>query len=150
VGVVLGSGVKELAAGAGRFGAKKVYVADAPELEAPLPQPRCRRARASSSRAGIDTVALRGLGARLGHGAGLAARIDAGLNWDLVDLASQEGSLVGTRPALEDSVYADVGWTSDVKLALFRPGAFDPAETGGEAESRSSRRRSRTSRPRRR
>ena len=40
VGVVLGSGVKELAAGAGGFGAQKVYVADAPELEAPLPQPR--------------------------------------------------------------------------------------------------------------
>ncbi|HET7857413.1 MAG TPA: electron transfer flavoprotein subunit alpha/FixB family protein, partial [Gaiellaceae bacterium] len=36
--------------------------------------------------------------------------------------------------ALEDSVFADVGWTSTPRLALFRPGAFDPAETGGEAE----------------
>jgi hypothetical protein len=39
VGVVLGSDVKELAAGAGKFGARKVYVADAPELAAP---PRSR------------------------------------------------------------------------------------------------------------
>jgi electron transfer flavoprotein alpha subunit len=51
-----------------------------------------------------------------------------------VDIAEQDGSLVGKRPALEDTVYADVGWTSDVKLALFRPGTFDPTETGGEAE----------------
>ena len=48
VGVVLGSGVKELAAGAGRFGAKKVYVADAPELEAPLEG--LREAEASAGR----------------------------------------------------------------------------------------------------
>ena len=54
--------------------------------------------------------------------AGLAARLDAGLNWDLVDLASQDGALVGKRPALDDTVYVDVGWTSDVRLALFRSG----------------------------
>src|SRR5262249_37171228 len=39
-GVVVGSGVRELAAGAGRFGARRVLVADDPALEAPLPQPR--------------------------------------------------------------------------------------------------------------
>src|SRR5439155_18324022 len=38
-GVVAGSGVRELAPGAGEFGATKVYVADDPRLEAPLPQP---------------------------------------------------------------------------------------------------------------
>jgi len=39
-GVVVGSGVKALAPQAGEFGAAKVFVADAAELEAPLPQPR--------------------------------------------------------------------------------------------------------------
>jgi electron transfer flavoprotein alpha subunit len=66
--------------------------------------------------------------------AGLAARLEAGLNWDLVELARDDGQLVGKRPALEDSVYVDVGWTSEPRLALFRPGTFDPQETGGEAE----------------
>ena len=36
-GVILGSGVEELAAEAGRHGATRVYVADTVELEAPLP-----------------------------------------------------------------------------------------------------------------
>src|SRR5437773_591390 len=35
-GVVLGSDVRALAEGAGNFGAAKVYVADDPQLEAPL------------------------------------------------------------------------------------------------------------------
>jgi electron transfer flavoprotein alpha subunit len=64
----------------------------------------------------------------------LAARLEAGLNWDLVDLVEQDGKLVGKRPALQDSVYADVGWSSEPRVALFRSGAFDANETGGEAE----------------
>ena len=66
--------------------------------------------------------------------AGLAARLDAGLNWDLADLVEQDGALVGKRPALQDSVIVDVGWKSEPRLALFRSGAFDPQETGGEAQ----------------
>src|SRR5437660_658939 len=39
-GVVLGMGVRSLADEAGKFGAGRVYVAEGPQLEAPLPQPR--------------------------------------------------------------------------------------------------------------
>jgi electron transfer flavoprotein alpha subunit len=133
VGVVLGSGVNELAAGAGKYGAKMVYVADAPELDAPLPQPRVDALAHLVSEQGIDTVLFAASVLASDVAAGLAARLDAGLNWDLVDIASHDGSLVGKRPALEDTVYVDVGWTSDTKLALFRPGTFDPVESGGEA-----------------
>jgi electron transfer flavoprotein alpha subunit len=51
-----------------------------------------------------------------------------------VDVARRDGQLVGTRPALQDSVYVEVGWKSEPRLALFRSGAFDPQERGGEAE----------------
>ena len=43
----------------------------------------------------------------------------------------RDGELVGKRPALQDSVYADVGWTSTPRLALFRAGSFDATPTGG-------------------
>jgi electron transfer flavoprotein alpha subunit len=134
VGVVLGTGVKELAAEAGRYGAKKVYVADAPELEAPLPQPRVDALAQLVGEQGIDTVLFAASVLASDVAAGLAARLDAGLNWDLVDISVQDGALVGKRPALEDTVYVDVGWTSEPKLALFRPGTFDPVESGGQAE----------------
>jgi electron transfer flavoprotein alpha subunit len=133
-GVVLGSGVKELAGEAGKFGATKVFVADDQALEAPLPQPRVDALAQLVSSQEIDTVLFAASVLASDVAAGLAARLDAGLNWDLVDLEQQDGQLVGKRPALEDSVYADVGWTSEPRLALFRPGTFDPVEGGGGAQ----------------
>jgi electron transfer flavoprotein alpha subunit len=133
-GVVLGSDVKELSAEAGKFGASKVYVADDQALAAPLPQPRVDALAQLVQSADIDTVLFAASVLASDVAAGLAARLDAGLNWDLVDLAREGGELVGKRPALEDSVFADVGWTEAPRLALFRPGTFDPVESGGEAE----------------
>jgi electron transfer flavoprotein alpha subunit len=133
-GIVLGSGVKELAAEAGKFGAAKVFVADDQALEAPLPQPRVDALAQLVSSQEIDTVLFAASVLASDVAAGLAARLDAGLNWDLVDLEQRDGQLVGKRPALEDSVYVDVAWTSEPRLALFRPGTFDPVEGGGEAQ----------------
>ena len=132
--VLLGADVEGMAEAVGRHGASRVFVADEPALEAPLPQPRVDALAQLVRDQGIDTVLFAASVLASDVAAGLSARLDAGLNWDLVDIAEHDGSLVGKRPALEDTVYADVGWTSDVKLALFRPGTFDPTETGGEAE----------------
>ena len=133
-GVVIGSGVRALADQAGKFGAAKVYVADDAQLEAPLPQPRVDVLAQLVRDKGIDTVLFGNsvLGADVA--AGLAARLDAGLNWDLADLVQQDGQLVGKRPALQDSVYVDVGWTSEPRIALFRSGSFDFIEVGGSAD----------------
>jgi electron transfer flavoprotein alpha subunit len=133
-GAVLGSGVQELAAGAGAYGASKVYVADKPELEKPLPQPRVDALAALIHEQGFDTVLFAATVLSADVAAALSARLGAGLNWDLTDLVQENGSLIGKRPALGDSVYVDVGWTSEPRLALIRSGTFDPKETGGEAE----------------
>jgi electron transfer flavoprotein alpha subunit len=135
-GVVLGSGVEVLAADAGRHGASRVYVVDDPALEAPLPQPRVDALAALVRDEGIETVLFANSVLAADVAAGLAARLDAGLNWDLVDLTDRDGELVGTRPALEDSVYVEVGWSATPRLALFRSGTFDPAPGDGEAEVR--------------
>jgi electron transfer flavoprotein alpha subunit len=133
-GVVVGSGVREAAAKAGTFGAKKVWVADDAALEAPLPQPRVDVLERLVHDNGYNTVLFGQSVLAADVAAGLAARLDAGLNWDLTDLLQQDGALVGKRPALQDSVVVDVGWKSEPRLALFRSGAFDPQETGGEVE----------------
>jgi electron transfer flavoprotein alpha subunit len=133
-GVVAGAGVRELASEAGKFGARKVYVFDDPRLDAPLPQPRVDALAGLIRDQGVDTVLFGASVLASDVAAGLAARLEAGLNWDLVDIERRDGDLVGKRPALGDSVYVDVGWTAAPRLALFRPGSFDPAATGGEAE----------------
>jgi electron transfer flavoprotein alpha subunit len=133
-GVAIGSGVRGSAAKAGSFGAAKVWVADDAALEAPLPQPRVDVLEQLVREHGYETVLFGQSVLAADIASGLAARLDAGLNWDLTDLVQQDGTLVGKRPALQDSVIVDVGWKSAPRLALFRSGAFDPQETGGEAQ----------------
>ena len=133
-GVVVGSGVREAAAKAGAYGAGKVWLADDSALEAPLPQPRVDVLEHLVREHGYGTVLFGQSVLAADVAAGLAARLDAGLNWDLTDLVQHDGNLVGKRPALQDSVIVDVGWKSEPRLALFRSGAFDPQESGGEAQ----------------
>ena len=133
-GVIAGSGVGELAAQAGEHGAARVYVADDPALAAPLPQPRVDVLASLVTDKGFGTVLFGQSVLAADLASGLAARLEAGLNWDLTDIRLEDGKLVGTRPALADSVVVDVGWTSEPRLALFRTAAFDPAPTGGSAE----------------
>ena len=131
--VLAGSGVRELAAEAGRHGAATVYVADDPALAAPLPQPRVDVLAGLVRSRGFDTVLFGASVLSADVAAGLAARLGAGLNWDLVDLELRDGALVGRRAALQDSVNVDVGWKGEPRLALVRSGTFEPVETGGEA-----------------
>jgi electron transfer flavoprotein alpha subunit len=132
--VLCGAGVEQLAEQVGKHGAKRVLVADDPALEAPLPQPRVDVLAKLIDSEGFDTVVFGASVLTADVAAGLAARLDAGLNWDLVDLVEQDGKLVGKRPALQDSVLLDVGWKAEPRLALIRSGTFEPHETGGSAD----------------
>jgi len=129
--VLVGVGVTALAAEAGTFGAAKVYVAEDASLEPPLPQARVDVIAKVVQDGGYDTVLFANSVLAADIAAGLAARLDAGLNWDLVDVESRDGALVGKRPALQDSVLVDVGWRSTPRIALFRAGSFDAAATAG-------------------
>jgi electron transfer flavoprotein alpha subunit len=127
--VLIGGGVRALAPEAARYGAAKVHVAEDESLEPPLPQPRVDVLAKVVADGGYDTVLFANSVLAADIAAGLAARLDAGLNWDLVDLTSD---FVGKRPALQDSVLVDVGWKTTPRIALFRAGSFDaaPQETG--------------------
>jgi electron transfer flavoprotein alpha subunit len=130
--VLVGGGVKALAGDAAKYGAAKVYVAEDASLEPPLPQPRVDVLERVIRDGGYDTVLFANSVLAADVAAGLAARLDAGLNWDLVDITND---FVGKRPALQDSVLVDVGWRSTPRLALFRAGSFDAAESAvGQAQ----------------
>ena len=129
-GVIVGSGVEGLAADAGKYGAATVYVADDPELEAPLPQPRVDAIAQLVADKGIETVLFAQSILAADIASALAARLEAGLNWQLTDLTADGGDLVGKQSALADTVVVDVGWTSTPRIGLFRSGSLDPTEQG--------------------
>ena len=133
--VLVGGGVSALASAAGKFGAGKVYVAEDDSLEPPLPQARVDVLAKVVRDGGYDTVLFANSVLAADIAAGLAARLDAGLNWDLIDVESRDGALVGKRPALQDSILVDVGWKAEPRLALFRAGSFDAGEgSAGEPQ----------------
>jgi len=134
VGVVLGEDAAAVATGAGAFGASKVYACEAPELASPLPQPRVDALATLVEQVSPDAVLFGASVLSADVASGLASRLGTGLNWDLTDLAVKDGELVGTRPALGDTVIAEVGWNGSPKLGLIRSGTFDPVESGGAAE----------------
>ena len=134
--VIAGEGARGLAAEAAKFGAGKVWICEDAEVAQPLPQPRVDLLARVVEEGGYDTVLFANSVLAADVAAGLAARLDAGLNWDLVDVELRfagdgRTELVGKRPALQDSIYADVGWSGTPRLALFRAGSFDAAPIGG-------------------
>jgi electron transfer flavoprotein alpha subunit len=132
-GIVVGQEAREVASEAGSYGAAKVFAVDAPDLSAPLAQPRVDVLAKVTRDEGFDAVFLGQSVLAADIAAALAVRLDAGLNWDLVDARLDDGELVGVRPALGDSVYVDTSWRSEPRIALFRAGSFDPVAAGGEA-----------------
>jgi electron transfer flavoprotein alpha subunit len=127
-GVVVGSGVRAIAEGV----AATVWVADEERLAPPLPQPRVDVLAKLVSEEGYDTVLFAQSVLAADIAAALAVRLGAGLNWGLVDFDGTQGS----APALQDTVLVDVGWSSPVRIGIFRAGALDAGDLSGSSDVR--------------
>ena len=68
-------------------------------------------------------------------GAGLTARLSAGVTMEVTNVQVEDGKLVAERPILQDSAIVDVGYVSEPGIIIGRLNAFDIAEGGeGSAE----------------
>src|SRR3990170_2959454 len=64
-------------------------------------------------------------------GAGLTARLGAGVTMEVTAVKVQDGKLVAERPVLQDSAIVDVGYVSEPGIIIGRLNAFDVSESGG-------------------
>ena len=120
----------DLCASLGNYGATKVYRVKGPEgLGAPVVD-------AMAKIIGDDgySYALFG-GGLLGFeiGAGLTARLDAGVTMEVTAVKAQGGKLVAERPILQDSAIVDVDYVGEPGIIIGRLNAFDIVESGGGA-----------------
>ena len=130
--VVVGEVADAAAQGLGAYGASKVFRAkDAPEG---LAQPVVDVMAKVIADEGFD-YALFG-GGLLGFeiGAGLTARLNAGVTMEVTEVKVQDGKLVAERPILQDSQVADVGYVDTPGVIIGRLNAFDTKEGDGSAE----------------
>ena len=129
--LVCGPGASDVAAKLGEHGATQAFVVDTPDVASPLPQSRVDVITALVSEHGFESILFASSVLTADIAAALAARLEAGINWGLTDIALDGGRLIGTQPALGDSVHVEVGWTSTPRIALFRSGVFEPQALGG-------------------
>ena len=131
--LVVGDIADDACASLGNYGAGKVYRAkNVPEG---LAQPIVDAMAKVIQDEGIS-YALFG-GGLLGFeiGAGLTARLNAGVTMEVTNVKVQDGKLVVERPILQDSEIADVGYVSEPGIIIGRLNAFDISEgAGGTAE----------------
>jgi electron transfer flavoprotein alpha subunit len=120
----------ELCGSLGRYGAAKVYRAHAPEG---LAQPVVD-AMAKAIGQGGHGYALFG-GGLLGFevGAGLAARLGAGVAMEVTAVQAQDGKLIAERPILGDSAISQINFRSGVGIIISRLNAFEATEAGSDA-----------------
>jgi electron transfer flavoprotein alpha subunit len=122
----------DLAGSLGSYGATKVFRAEGPEgLSQPVVD-----AMAKVIGDNGHQYALFG-GGLLGFeiGAGLAARLDAGVCMEVTKVRVEDGKLVAERPILKDSQVSDVHYRSDVGVIIGRLNAFEAKENGSGAAS---------------
>src|SRR5471030_160847 len=126
--ILLGENVPhDLAATLGKYGAKKVLVAEGPEgLDQPLVD-----AMARAITDGGYSYALFG-GGLLGFeiGAGLAARLGAGVAMEVTAVRAEGGELVAERPILGDSAISEIKYRSQVGIIIGRLNAFEIKQSG--------------------
>jgi electron transfer flavoprotein alpha subunit len=131
--VVVGDASDDACAGLGAYGAKRVFRAkEAPEG---LAQPIVDVMAKVISDEGFS-YALFG-GGLLGFeiGAGLTARLNAGVTMEVTEVKVADGKLVAERPVLQDSAIADVGYVGEPGIIIGRLNAFDVNDgDGGSAE----------------
>jgi electron transfer flavoprotein alpha subunit len=118
----------DLASSIGAYGATKVYRANAPEG---LAQPVVD-AMAKVIADDGHGYALFG-GGLLGFeiGAGLTARLNAGVTMEVTAVKVTDGKLVAERPVLQDSAIVDVGYVGEPGIIISRLNAFSENDGSG-------------------
>jgi electron transfer flavoprotein alpha subunit len=126
--ILVGENVSdELAASLGSYGATKALVANGPEG---LAQPVVDAMAKAITDGGYEYAIFGGglLGFEIG--AGLAARLEAGVVMEVTGVHVKDGALIAERPILGDSAISEIEYRSGVGIVIGRLNAFEAKESG--------------------
>src|SRR5256714_3140825 len=128
--VVVGEGddlSDDLCASLGKYGASKVYRARAPEgLAQPVVDAMAKVIQDEGYKYALFGGGLLGFEV----GAGLSARLGAGVVMEVTEVKTQDGKLIAERPILQDSAIVDVDYVGEPGVIIGRLNAFEIHESG--------------------
>src|SRR4029079_3726412 len=131
--LVVGDIADDACAGLGKYGAAKVYRAKS--VPEGLAQPIVDAMAKVITDEGFSYALFGGglLGCEIG--AGLTARLGAGVTMEVTAVKADGGKLIAERPVLQDSAVVAVAYCSEPGVIIGRLNAFDTNDgSGGDAE----------------
>src|SRR3954454_7988750 len=131
--IVVGEGsdlTDDFLAGLGKYGATKVYRAKGPDgLAQPVVDAMAKVVDNDGHKYALFGGGL--LGFEIG--AGLAARMNAGVTMEVTEVKVDDGKLVASRPILQDSKVSESRYKGGLGVIIGRLNAFEVAERDGGA-----------------
>ena len=131
--VVCGGAAEEFMPVFASHGAGRVLAVQDRSFAEPVYTSRVDALEAICRRHDIDVLLFPTTALTVDVAASLAMRLEAGLCWGLVDVEIADGDLIGKRLAENDTVVAELKWTTRVKIGLFRPHVLEPMIVVGPA-----------------
>jgi electron transfer flavoprotein alpha subunit len=136
VGLLMGSGVAEVAGTWGSAGADRVLVADDSRLEGLVPGPAAAVLMTALDAAAPAVVLVPGTTAGRDYAPIVAVRRGVGLAADCVEFAVESGLLTALRPVLGGRAVSRVTFADGaMAMATVRAGSFEKAEAGATSPS---------------
>jgi len=126
--VILGHGVEGLCNEIASYGAQKVYLIDHELLENYNPPAYARAIGDLIKEKQPQIVLMGGTMTARDLMPRLAARVGAGLAPDCIGLEIVDGRLKALRPAIAGKVRVEIGYKSDIQMAILRPNVFEKSE----------------------
>lgn len=118
----------DVLSGLGSYGAAKVFRVNGPEG---LAQPAVDAMQKAMETGGYGYALFGGGLLGLEIGAGLAARVGAGVTMEVTELKADGGKIVAVRPVLQDSQLVDVGFAGDNGVIIARINSLEIDESQG-------------------
>jgi len=124
--VVCGSGAARAAGLLREYGSETTWHCEDPALDPAFGQPFVAAVAWLVLEHSLTTILFENSTLAAHVAGGLAARLDAGVNWDLESVSLSEDGLRGVAFGLDDTVAVECTWRSPLQLAVFRRGACMP------------------------
>jgi electron transfer flavoprotein alpha subunit len=129
--LLIGSAVSQVAGELSAYGVKKAVIAEDPRLEKYSTTAYAKIVAETAKQRGCDIVLISATQMGKDLAPRVSAKLDAGLAVDCIDLRTEGGELIASRPVFAGKAIVEVKVDSPVKMYSLRPNVFKAEKVDG-------------------
>ncbi len=129
--LLIGSNVSTVAGELGAYGVKKVLVVEDPKLEKYSTTAYSKILAEAAKQRNADIIVLSATSMGKDMSPVVSAKLEAGLVSDCIEIKTDDGNIIATRPVYAGKAYIDVKVSSPIKIFTLRPNVFKSVKVDG-------------------